>query len=186
MSFAFSKLPLERRLIAVNAGVFLVIALVALLTMTEKYEVPAPPPMDIIERHLENIGTDGGRRIIQRQSQFRNFGRKNIFTALIPIPTPTPTPLPTEPPDPPLDEAIKQWAIKGLLKGIVLIEDPRTRDEFHMDMDDPSTITKTVRFKNEDMVIQLESIDDINMTATFSYTGRRGKQTVTRGMFEDQ
>ncbi|MBX3730023.1 MAG: hypothetical protein KF858_12625 [Candidatus Sumerlaeia bacterium] len=188
MRALISRLTLEQRLVAINAVIFLVIVVVATTMMTQTWEVPASPPMELIERRLESIGGGGDsdeQRALTRQSRFRNVGARNIFPSLIPVPTPTPTPPPTPPPDPSLEEAIRQWKVKGMFRGVVFIEDPRTREEFHFDLDDPATITRTIRFKNEDMVVRLDSVDSINLAATFSYTGRQGKQQVTRGMFEE-
>ncbi|MDK2971026.1 MAG: hypothetical protein PWP23_781 [Candidatus Sumerlaeota bacterium] len=186
LSGILRNLSLEQRLVAVNAAVFLVIGVIAVVMMTETFTVPAEPPMPLIEQTLQQIGNDGGRKSSeQSQAKYSNFGQKDIFPTIIPTPTVPPTPPPTPPPDPSLEEAIKQWNIKGIVKGIVFIEDPRTREEFFMDMDDPATLTKTVRHKNEDVVVKLDSINEITFEATFSYTGRNGKQEVTRGMFDE-
>lgn len=180
----WKQLTLEQRLIAVNVTILAVVGVFAYLLMTKTYEVPAPPPMELIEERLNDIpheaGADGAA-----ERKFARFGETDIFPALVPLPTPSPTPEPTPVPDPSLDEAIKQWKIKGITSGIVFIEDPRTREDFFMDIDDATNRTKTIRFRNEDMVVKLDSLDEINLSATFSYTGRQGKQTVTRSMFEE-
>src|SRR5690606_30278582 len=100
-------------------------------------------------------------------------------------PTPTERPTPTPKPPPSLERAVETWAINGMLKGTVFLQDKKSNQEWMMDKDFDDMVSRIVDFQGESMEIFIVDTDPINMTATFEYKHRDGVQRVTKGMFDE-
>lgn len=183
MAEFFRRLTLPQRLVLANVGLFLFVTIVALMLMTDSRTLPAQPPVDEISQRIMEVSEENVQ-IASRDALYPEFGRKNIFKSLIPTPTPTPTPEPTIPPDPSLQEAIGHWKVGGVTRSLIFTSDPRRNDEWMLDLQDPGTLSKTVRHGNEDMVVRYKSSDPGNQTVTFTFEGRHGVQEVTISMFD--
>ncbi len=175
----------EQKLLGANVLLFIVITVAGVAMMVHRPEIPADPPLDELRGMLSDISlevrTDPNRNA---SDEFTKFGNAPIFETLILLPTPSPTPEPTPEPPPSLKDAILAWKVKAIAGTLVIVEDPRTRDEFVMDLtkkDEP----KITRYRNIEMPIYLDSIDSQNYKATFKYTSSQGAQTVTKGMFDE-
>jgi len=182
----YKNMTLDQRLVAINAGMFLLVAGGAIALMSRSWPVPEEPPLERIQQRLENLASEVVTdKVADPEDHFPRFGAIPAFQDVITKPTPSPTPPPTPKPDPELAEAIKTWKLDGVAKGLVFVSDKQSKEEWIMTMKDPASLKKTKRFKNEDMEIILESVDAIQMTATFVYEGKQGKQTLTKGMFDE-
>lgn len=184
----FGRMSFEQKILALNAALFVVIAGLSYLLITTEREVPSEPPFeriieDIRRESIEDVTTEGSGN----EGSFANFGVKPALEVLIPRPTPSPTPRPTPVPDPKLADAIRDWQVKGVMAPWVMMGDKKKKDdEWTMDVDNEiHESTKVIRFEGKEMEIRLEAINEMDLTATFSYTGREGKQTVTKSVFDD-
>ena len=183
----FERLTLEQKLVAINVLIFVLVGASAMLLLGGEKELPDTPQVGLISESLESLAEEVQESGTTRgATEVNNFGKVPAFQPLIPLPTPTPRPTPTPVPDPSLKEAIANWRVMGVANGIVFLEDTRSKDEWFMDVDDRSTLTKRIRFQNVDMEVKLKSLDEINLTATFRWEGINDPpQEETRGMFED-
>lgn len=176
------NLSIEQKLISLNAVLFVVVAVFAVLMITGERSVTAKPPVEEIKAIIE-----GEKSVVQNRTERPDlapqFGKVGIFDTLIALPTPTPTPEPTIPPDPPLDEALKSWKVLSVYKNEATVKDIRTNDTFFM-YTDKRDETRIVRYRNVDMEIKLESINEDEFSATFLYEGPAGAQRYKLGMFD--
>ncbi len=179
MSF-FDRLTLEQKLIAANGVLLVVILTCAAILMIQDREVPAQPPIERIEEHLDQIAinTTVPDKVL---GDGERFGAEPIFDTIIPIPTPTPSPTPTPVPDPPLTEAIASWTVNGLGVDSIFLTDVRTRKEWTMYVGDE----EIVNYGNVEMSVRLQELDMTNFAGIFIYEGRQGRQEVKRGMFDE-
>lgn len=165
-----------RRITILNVGIFGVILALAILILTTEREIPGVPdlsPFEAVEIASRPVVTNTTTR-----QRYPDFGEARIFDTLVPRPTPSPTPLPTPVPDPRLADALLEYKIVGILPRMGIFRHDRA-DANTPDIQIKVGETYTIRHRNQEMVIRLESTDIRRFTATFSYSGRQGVQTHT-------
>jgi hypothetical protein len=176
----------ERRMLAINALLFLAIAVSAMLLLTEERVYPPPPPVDQIAdlmRQQNEMAVSTGAE--PARDNYPAFGRSPVFDTLIPRPTPTLTPLPTPKPDPDLKEAIRNWKVGGIAGTFIFMSDERTREEWTFDTGIEEERSREVSFQGERMIVRVGEVDEMEFRVTFHYRGRQGLQMVEKSMFDE-
>lgn len=171
-----------RRIAIANVCIFLVILGCALYILLMEREIPGVPDLTPFEE-AGSISSTPVVSNIKSQQMYPDFGNARIFDTLVPRPTPSPTPPPTPQPDPDLAEALNEYRIEGLLPKLGVFRHVREEDsQIQIKLGD----TYTIRYRGQEMVVRLESIDMRKFGATFSFTGRRGKQTHTMSVMDQE
>lgn len=171
----------SRRIMMVNIGIFVVIVGLAALIMTAERTVPGTPDLSFLRGEQAAAGLDASGALAA--ADYPNFGKRPIFDTIVPIPPPTPTIPPTPPPDPDLKQAIQDWRVQGVIRGMALMSDAKTRAEWQMKVGDtyPAQVGPTR------IDVRLESVNLRNFAATLVYTGPSGrKQTHTISLLDQQ
>jgi hypothetical protein len=171
-----------RRIAIANVCIFLVILGFALHILTMDREIKGVPDLSPFEDATTLASTPVVTNTTSRET-YPDFGNARIFDTLVPRPTPSPTPPPTPQPDPDLAEALNEYRIEGLLPKLGVFHHVREPDkQIQIRLGE----TYTIRYRGQEMVVRLESIDMRKFSATFSFTGRRGKQTHTISVMDGQ
>jgi hypothetical protein len=150
------------RIMILNCILFVGIVGIAVAILNQENALPGPPPVeelrDAVDNRLENEELTGDAQ----GAELARLGSVNLFDTIIPSPTPAPTPTPAPPEPPDINEVIKDWELKGVLRNVVVFHNRRTREDWNMRIGD----TKTERFRNRDIQIELEAIVAQGMTRT--------------------
>ncbi|MDX1972206.1 MAG: hypothetical protein SFY68_06705, partial [Candidatus Sumerlaeia bacterium] len=83
----------------------------------------------------------------------------------------------------PLEEAIKSWKVVSVFKNEATVTDIKTRETFFL-YTNKQDEARIVRYRNVDMEIKLDSINEDEFKATFRYDGPQGTQRFSIGMFD--
>ncbi|MCB2154243.1 hypothetical protein KQI84_05105 [bacterium] len=181
----FQNLAFEQRMLILNMVLFVFIGALGYLLLTEQRTVPAPENPEAFMESQMAMAQDRRPEVEDTQDAYPKIGNEAVFSVLMPTPRPTPTPKPTPPPDPKLEDAIQYWKLNGMADGVVFMADKRGREDWLMDIDNPESRTKTIKFQGQDMDVRLDRIDDIMMEVFFTYEGREGKQEVKKSVFDE-
>lgn len=94
-----------------------------------------------------------------------NFGKKDIFTTIMPTPSPEPTRTPRPTPTPSLERVMKNYEMSGVVGQTVFALNKRTKEELMIKVGE--TIEEEDR--NIKMKIQLQSVNPATFEAKFKY-----------------
>ncbi len=161
-----------------NACLFLLITGLAVTIKLQERELPGSPPIREAQQRVDQIIKEERQSETEASRSLSNFGKKNIFDDLIPMPTPT-VPPPTPTPAPPsCDELTQYWKCNAVLKGIAMFQNLKTNKEFTLQ----SGQFQPEVFRGKEYKIYLESTNFKKFTATV--VAKEGDKEVCRRTFD--
>jgi hypothetical protein len=163
------------KVVWLNGALFLVIASLSIMMITEERKLPDAPPLQDLRSVVDDalsaeLGTGGEAR-----REHENFGRINIFETLVPLPTPTPTPAPTPVPPPDIREVIEFWRLVGATSSFGIFQDTKSKQDFTMRVGE----FREERFKNKLYKVYLKSTVSMkSVTLTMEAEGKAMETTL--------
>ncbi|GAB4316838.1 MAG: hypothetical protein Kow0059_09580 [Candidatus Sumerlaeia bacterium] len=102
---------------------------------------------------------------LEIEKSYPDYGKKDIFTTIMPTPSPEPTRTPRPTPTPSLERVMKNYEMQGVVGSKIFMLNKRTKEELMMDVGQ--------KFQDEDrnqkMDIEIISVDPATFTAKFRY-----------------
>lgn len=144
-----------KRLMLINAILFVTIVAIAVMLITEQRQVPGEPDIDRIQRLVDRAIEMEDRREDEGGALLASLSRVDMFETIIPLPTPTPRPTPTPTPPPPIDEVIGHWRLSLAWKDQAQVEDTRTGEFISINV---GAFTE-VQYRARKVRIHLESVE---------------------------
>jgi len=143
-----------KKIVWFNAGLFVLIAGLALSVILEERKLPGRPPLEALESAVTEAMSHEARNATTESNEFTNLGTVNLFDTVVPAPTPTPQPSPTPVPPPDIREVTEFWRLVGPMSKFAVFQDTKAKQDFTLKVGE----FREERFKGQIYKVYLKSI----------------------------
>lgn len=168
-----------RKIMIVNAVLFLIIVGTAVFILTRERRLPGKPPVaearEEVTRLVASATGDGNAA----SREFQSLGKVNIFETIIPIPPPTPTPVPPPPEPPNINEVTEYWKLLYVMSNIASFQHIKTNQEITLKIGE----SHAEAYRGKQITVYLESVDKRAFSATVMINELNKEQRRTFKMF---